>query len=268
MPRHVAIGAALIMACAVLNMGFIANHAEELWKGRLVWRSTSQDLIRPRVCVLVTGGNAVVLLAGLAETIEGDHAFSYGVFLADAFPLRLYQRLFPADTMLQSLFVSGNESAVQALLFSAGLKGCAYYFVVNSRVTFCAAGWATALVSALRGLGPSLLGAVSPAECPECIFIHNVHRKIFLGQLHHPTDACWAEWVRSVYGSCRMVQVGSAAVSGSGVQPCSELSPALESAGRLRIVKYAGPHCNRTRGHAISSLVVDIRGTPRPLPPV
>ena len=255
--RHVVVGSAAFLACAALNSVLLICYSEELWKSGLNLMSSAKhvELIRPRVCILVTENrNATALASSLAATIEGDHSFSYGLFFPEDSGISAdwFRRSFPVGAIMQSVRrVARNGSVAKALLFAAGIKGCSFFFVVHTGVRFHAPGWATAMVSALYGLDPSYyLGAVSPTGCPDCVFIHKVHRRIFLGQQHYPRDDCWAEWVRSVYGSCRIGTVGLSAINGDP-RPCPPPhSAALESSGRLRVAKFTGSpvNCRRVNG--------------------
>lgn len=258
--RPIAIAAALVLACAAMNLGLIVNCVEDLWK--TVHRSKPPEFIKQRVCVLTVGGNSS--LSSLAESIAFDHEFSYGVFSVDPLSMSWFHLNFPADALMHSVRVEGNESVINALLFSADVKGCAFYFVVDNSVRFHAAGWASALVSALLGFSPSYLGAVSPVGCADCIFIHSTHRQIFTHEHRFSGDACWAEWVRKVYGSSRVAVVRAAAVDGSSSSACTQRSPVLVSSGRLRVGKFL----TRVNGAPSSSLVVDLGGAPHSLPTV
>jgi hypothetical protein len=257
--RPIAVAAALVLACAAMNLGFIVGCVEDLWK--TVHHSKPPEIIKQRVCVLVVGGNAS--LSSLAESIEGDHEFSYGVFSVDPLSMSWFHLNFPVDSLMHYVRVEGNESIINALLFAADVKGCAFYFVVDDSVRFHSAGWASALVRALRDFSPSYLGAVSPMGCADCIFIHSIHRRIFTHQCRVPDDACWVEWVRSVYGSSRLAVVSAAAVNGSGSSVCTQRSQVLISSGRLRVGKFLG----LTRVNA-ASLVVDLGAAPYSLPAV
>jgi hypothetical protein len=253
-PRHIAFGSAAVFACIVLNSVFFINYVEEIWESRLSYLKSAKrvELIRPRVCILVTGSNSTAVVSSLAATIKRDHSFAYGLFVSDgsASP-NMFPDQFPVSAVLHSVRTVQNASVIKTLLFAAGIKACAFYLIVHDGVKFYSPGWAAILVSALYRLDPSYLGAVSPAGCRDCIFVHNTHRRIFQGQ-QYPADECWAEWVRSVYGPCRLGTAVFSEINGGAQPACSLHSTALESSGRLRLAKFTGSRsgCNSRRVNA------------------
>jgi hypothetical protein len=245
--RHIA--AVLVVTFAVMNLGFILHSLRDLWESRPVMHAKPPELIKQRVCVLVSGaGNASDLLSSLAVSIEGDYAFSYGVFLSSYYPTRW--KRFPADTIFHYVPVN-STSTISSLLFSAGVKGCSYFLTVDSNFRFSSPGWATAWVGKLRGLDPPYVGAVLP--CADCVFFHVVHHRIFHRQ--QPSDACWVRWIRAVYGACRIVDFFS--------DRATPACPVMSTSGRLRVAKFLlalGPDYTAACPNAqqTSSLVVDV----------
>lgn len=239
--RDIGAAGVFVLACVLMNSVFIFNSIDGVWNMRSENYSKAPMIIKQRVCVLVTGGNAPELLSSLAASIRGDHSFAYGVFTVDySPPKKWFERNFPADTMMHSV------SSRDALLFSAGVKGCSFFFIVSKHVRFSGSGWANSLVDSLRGLNPPYIGAVM--GCADCIFIHRVHLQIFHQTYHFPlAEMCWVRWIWSVYGKCRVV---IADVVASNPQPaeCQDNRRVNVSSGRLRVSKFlrlfGSPRCN------------------------
>ena len=237
--RHIDIAEVFVLACVMMNSIFILNSVDDLWNTRNGVISKVPKIIKQRVCVLVTGGNASGLLSSLATSINGDHSYSYGVFTVDYLPPRKwFEHSFPVDTMMHS--VSSKDS----LLFAAGVKGCSFFFIVNNHVRFGGVGWANLLIGALRGLNPPFIGAAM--GCSDCIFIHRVHLQIFHQTYHFPPKTCWVQWIWSVYGKCRVVIKN---VVSNPRTACADNNHRVNvSSGRLRVSKFllslGSPRCS------------------------
>ncbi len=211
------VGAVLVAAFGVMHFGLI------------LFRSVEPPLpfshhrtpvpIKQRVCVLIKRADNGTLLKHLAASIEGDYAYSYGVFLLGEFDHSIRRR-FPSDTLFYSA-QHNNESTVESLLYAAGVKGCSFLFFVDKHPSAFIHGWASSWVSALKALNPPFVGAVVP--CEECVFIHRaVHHRVF----QRPREEPLAWLVRSVFGVCRVVGGEVAAV---------DVHPSVE---RLRVAKF------------------------------
>ena len=243
----------LIVVFAAMNIGFIFNSLGDLWRSQIHTIIFPLELAKPRVCVLVSGGgNASGLLSSLAESIEGDFAFSYGVFLASR--PTLWHR-FPPGTLFHYVPTNSSEnSTLGSLLFSAGVKGCSFLFTVGSDFRFRDAGWATVWVKMLRALHPPYVGAV--IQHGDSVFVHSVHLRIF--HRHYPLDdICWVRWIQSVYGMCRVVNYNN---NNHRMDAC----PPFSARGRLRVAKFLlalGPDYIATAAcqeNSYASMVVDV----------
>jgi hypothetical protein len=251
------LAAALIFACTMMNISLFVGLIDELWaeslkQQRLPRQRLGSDLSRKaRVCVLIIpGGESVwnVTLPSLAASVKGETEFDFGVFMVMSGPNQTAEKWFrqhfpPESTLaLVSLPVGFNESVAEMLIRSS--DGCSFHFVIGSHTEFLSPGWAHALTRALQRLNPQYVGVVSPVGCKDCIFVRDSHRVLFSHRRHFRLHSCWAEWVRSVYGACRVTDVAGAAVSSSlvDVSACpankSALFLDLVTRGRLFVRKF------------------------------
>ena len=251
------LAAALIFACTMMNISLFVGLLDELWTESLKQqypRFGGTSLLKDRVCVLIPGDSAVwnVTLPSLAASVRGETEFDYGVYVVmmgnrTAERKKWFRQHFPPESTLE--FVSlpvGFNGSVTEMLLQESSDGCSFHFIVGSHTIFLSPGWARALIRALQRLHPPYVGAVSPVGCKECIFVRALHRELFSRRRHfllRQGDECWAEWVRSVYGACRVTDVAGAAVSSSrDASSCSAnkstLFLDLVMRGRLFVSKF------------------------------
>lgn len=256
--RHCGIqmAAALVFACTVMNLSLFVGLMDELWTESLKQNAILRQhfaVEQNRVCVFIPGdGDSVwnVTLPSMAASVKGESELTFGVFigrrgnrtlLGDDERVYWFNQHFPSESTLEFVSIPNNESTVEAILYSVNLDGCSYYFIINNRTEFVSPGWAHALMRALQSFSPPFVGAVSPAGCKDCIFVRELHREIF-ARRRFRMDSCWAEWVRSVYGACRVSEVAGAAVQSIGLSNCpankSALFSDLVSRGRLFVSKF------------------------------
>ena len=256
--RHCGIqmAAALIFACTVMNLTLFVELIDELWtesqkQNVLLRQRIALERGQNKVCVFIPGdGDSVwnVTLPSMAASVKGDTQFTFGVVIGrggnwsgDDQHVQWFQQHFPAESTLDFVSTPSNESAVETVLYSVSLDGCSFYFIINNHTEFLSPGWAHALMRALQNFSPPFVGAVSPAGCKDCIFVRELHREIF-SRRRFRLESCWAEWVRSVYGTCRVSDVAGAGVHSIGVSDCpankSALFSDLVSRGRLFVSKF------------------------------
>ena len=240
-----------------MNLTLFVELIDELWTERLRQnallrqRTVMEPPGRNKVCVVipVVGGDDDfvwnVTLPSMAASVRGETQYTFGIILiggdraGDQQHALWFQQQFSPESTLEFVGVPANESAVEQILEYS--DGCSFYFVINNHTQFLSPGWAHALMRALQSFSPPFVGAVSPAGCKDCIFVRELHREIF-SRRRFRLDSCWAEWVRSVYGACRVSDVAGAAVLSTGDSNCpvnkSVLFSDLVSRGRLFVSKF------------------------------
>ena len=102
-----------------------------------------------------------------------------------------------------------DESIYERLIHRAS-GDCTFLFMIDQEeegdiLLSLSPGWASSLSRALHGLSPPNLGAASPLGCNGCIFVHKDTHQMIFSRMYFPLDICWSEWVRLVYGQCRVV---------------------------------------------------------------
>ena len=257
--RHCGIqmAAALIFACTVMNLSLFVGLFEELWTERLRQNALlrQRTVVDPpgqnKVCVLIPAGDDDfvwnVTLPSMAASVRGETQFTFGIVIGrgnwtdDQQHALWFQQQFSTESTLEFVGVPTNESTVEKILHSEYSDGCSFYFVISNHTEFISPGWAHALMRALQSFSPPFVGAVSPAGCKGCIFVRETHREIFFRRRFR-LGSCWAEWVRSVYGACRVSDVADAAVYSNGRSSCplNRSVPFLDlvSRGRLFVTKF------------------------------
>ena len=274
--RHIGIqiAAAVLFVCIAMNLSMFVNIIEELWSSRHLFirqqqrqRMIMDGLARQRVCVLVPGGGEEAgrddfvwnsTLPGLAVSVAGARDFLFGVYVvvhdgsgkSDDNLTRSRQlwfaSAFPRDSSLHLVRVYSGVNTYESLISAAKVDKCVFFMMLDQQSIvgeFTSPGWADALVRALQRFSPQYLGAASPLGCRGCIFVHSDTHDTIFSRVRYPLEECWSEWVRSVYGACRVVDVDGAAMMMGGQNDCSATTnrssdfAALVSRGRLYISK-------------------------------
>ena len=186
-------------------------------------------MTRQSICVLVPGHSDTDFvwnrtLPGIALSITPEEAseFSFGVYVksgtngSSGDMVQHNTSLVPLQVV--SLPVDASSSPGYEHLLQAAAEGaCTFVFMLDqSQTEFTAPGWVSALVRAMHSLSPQFLGAAGLVGCKGCLFVHGATHRAVFSRLREGPHSCWSQWMRSVYGPCRVEVVNSAAIRGGG----------------------------------------------------
>ncbi len=242
--------------------------------GRLpITTTTAMAAVHQKVCVLVPGGGEDdsdglfwnITLSSLAGSITSTGTSTAGEILTPDFSFGVYvsvsgnsslnesyaqQRWIRANLLSSLHFVRANSqslSVYQTLISASTLDGCSFLFVVDQNTGFTSPDWASFLVHALQSLSPQYLGVASLRGCKNCIFVHSDTHQMIFSRLRYPPDRCWSEWVRLVYGSCRVVSVDArgVVVRGDGDDNYNHCATKNQSAQFSALVSHGRLHISK-----------------------